>query len=251
MKTVKLHIPNKKGLKLAAKLDTPLGNIKAYAIFAHCFTCSKDLKAVININNSLSKMGIAALRFDMTGIGESEGNFSDTNFTTQIDDFLSAAKFISRNYEHPKLLIGHSLGGCVAIYSALKLQYVKAVAVIGTPAEPSSLSYKLKNTKKRAIENGVSETEIGGVKFQFKPQFFYDIESYNLKNELKNLKRPFLILQSLGDKYTDISNASILFQNAKHPKSFISLDNMDHLMLKKEDACYVGKLIGAWADKYI
>ncbi|MCI0448610.1 MAG: lysophospholipase [Chlorobi bacterium] len=251
MKTVKLSIHNKKDLKLAANLDLPDGNVKTYAIYAHCFTCSKDLKAIININRSLTKMGIASLRFDMTGIGESEGDFSETNFSTQIEDFHSAADFLSKNYKAAKLLIGHSLGGCVAIYASLKLPYVKAISVISTPSEPSSLSRKLKNTKNRAIQNGFSITEIGGVKFKFKPQFFYDIESYSLKEELKKLKRPFLIMHSPTDTYNDISNAAELFKNAKHPKSFISLDGMDHLMLKKEDAFYVGNLIGIWAEKYL
>jgi putative redox protein len=251
MKTENLHFPNKTGLKLAASLDMPSGSIKAYSVFAHCFTCSRELKSIININSSLAKMAIASLRFDMTGIGESEGDFSDTSFTTQIDDLLSAADFLSKNYKPAKLLIGHSLGGCAAVYAALKLPYVKAIVVIGAPAEPSKLSAKLKNTKKRAIEKGVSEKEIGGVKFKFKPQFFYDIESYRLKDALKKLKRPFLIMHSPIDTYNDVSNAAELFKNARHPKSFISLDDMNHLMLKQEDAYYAGKLIGAWAEKYI
>ena len=135
-------------------------------------------------------MGIATLRFDMTGIGNSEGNFPDTNLTTQIEDFLSAADYLTKHYEAPKLLIGHSLGGNVALFSALKLPHTKAVVTIASSSEPSLLAVKLKNTKARAIANGESETEIGGVKFKFKPQFFEDIESYNLKNALAELKTP-------------------------------------------------------------
>lgn len=252
MKTTEFFITNKKGLKLAANLDQPDdGKIKTYAIYSHCFTCSKDLKSIANINNALAGLGIATLRFDMTGIGESEGNFIDTNFTTQIEDILSAADYLSKNYKPPKLLVGHSLGGSAAIFSALKLKYIKAVATIAAPAEPSHLSLKLKNTKARAIRDGISEAEIGGVKLKFRPEFFNDIESYTLADKLPNLNKPYLILHSPADKYTEIENAGILFQNAKQPKSYISLDNMDHLMLKKDDALYVGRLIGVWAGRYL
>ena len=187
----------------------------------------------------------------MTAIGESEGEFTETNFTTQIEDFLSAADYLEKNYRSPQLLIGHSLGGCVAIESALKLPSVNAVVTIATPAEPSNLSIKLKNTKARSLQDGTGETEIGGVKFKFKPQFWSDIESYSLKKDLPGLNRPLLILHSPLDTYTSIDNAGILFENAKQPKSIISLDDMDHLMLKKSDAHYVGDLIGTWFGKYM
>jgi pimeloyl-ACP methyl ester carboxylesterase len=252
MKTAKFLIKNKHGLNLAACLDSPEeGRPRAYAVFAHCFTCSKDLKAIANINEALTKYGIASLRFDMTGIGGSEGDFTDTNFTTQIEDFLSAADYLKNNYKSPQLVIGHSLGGCVALESAIKLPSVNAAAVIATPAEPSNLSIKLKNTKARSIREGIGETDIGGLKFRFKPRFWDDIESYSLKKDLQKLDRPLLILHSPADTYTDIENAGILFRNAKNPKSFISLDDMDHLMLKKADACYVGDLIGTWFKRYI
>jgi alpha-beta hydrolase superfamily lysophospholipase len=247
MKTTKLSITNKNGLKLAACLDSPEADSpKYYAVFAHCFTCSKDLKSIGSIDEALIKYGIAVLRFDMTGIGESEGNFPDTNFTTQIEDFLSAADFLKTNYKAPQLLIGHSIGGCVAIESALKLPSVKAVATIGTPSEPSHLSIKLRKTKARTLKDGIGETVIGGVKFQFKPQFWQDIESYTLKNDLPELNRPLLILHSPVDTYTPFENASELFKIAKEPKKFISLDDIDHLMLKKSDAFHVGDLIGTW-----
>lgn len=252
MKSTKLSITNKRGLKLAAILDAPENiHIHAYAVFAHCFTCSKDLKAIANIHESLSKHGIATLRFDMTAIGESEGEFTVTNFTTQIEDFLSAAEYLGQHYKLPQLVIGHSLGGCVAIESALKLPSVNAVVTIATPAEPSNLSIKLKNTKARSLKDGIGETEIGGLKFKFKPQFWTDIESYSLKKDLLSLDRPLLIMHSPLDTYTSIDNAGILFENARQPKSIISLDDMDHLMLKKSDAHYVGDLIGTWFKKYM
>jgi putative redox protein len=252
MQTKELFITNKRGVKLAASLDMPDdGAIKSYAVYAHCFTCSKELKAIANIDTSLAKSGIATLRFDMTGIGQSEGNFTDTNFTTQLEDFASVIEFLESNYQPPKLFIGHSLGGCVALFSAIAYKNVKAVVTIAAPAEPSGLSIKLKNTKQRCNIEGIAETEIGGVKYDFKPQFFEDIESYHLRRELPNLQKPYLILHSPIDTYTDLENAEILYNNASEPKEFIKLEGMDHLMLKKEDAFYVGDLIGRWAEKYL
>ncbi len=252
MRTEKIKFLNRNGQKLTGYLDFPLNKTpKAYAIFAHCFTCSKDLKAIANINNSLANAGIASLRFDFTGIGESEGNFSDTNYTGYIDDVLSSAEFLNTNYKPPKLLIGHSLGGCIAIESAPKIPSAAAVAIIGTPAEPSNLSEKLKKTKERALSEGTAETEIGGLKFRFKKEFFDDIEKHILKPFIKNLNRPLLILHSPADTYTAIENAGLIFQAAQHPKSFISLDDVDHLMLKKEDALYIGELIAVWVSKYL
>jgi alpha/beta superfamily hydrolase len=252
MKTQEIFIKNSRKLNLAASLDTPDdGSVKAYAVYAHCFTCSKELKAIANIDTSLAEIGIATLRFDMTGIGNSEGNFIDTNYSTQLDDFSAVAEYLKQNYKMPKLFIGHSLGGTVALFSAVKYPEVKAVATIGTPAEPSNLSISLKNTKQRCILDGVSETEIGGVKYKFKPQFFEDLESYSLKDTLAKLHKPYLILHSPVDTYTDFKNAEKLFQNANGPKKLISLDGMDHLMLKKEDALKVGKLIADWAEEYL
>lgn len=252
MRTEELFIPNKHGLKLAAKLDSPLsGKIKAYAVFAHCFTCSMELKSIANINRVLTEIGIAVLRFDMTGIGGSEGFFPDTNFTTQIEDFLSASGYLAKSHKPAKLLIGHSLGGSVALFSAFKLPHAKAVVTIAAPAEPANLAVKLKNTKARANIENTAEAEIGGVKLKFKPQFFHDIESYSLKEKLPNLNKPYLIMHSNADTYSEITNAEKLFKNAAEPKSLITFDNIDHLMLKKKDAEKVGRLIGEWAEKYM
>ncbi len=253
MKTMKVEFLNHEGLKLSGSIDMPVHphDDGQYAIFAHCFTCSKDLKAIQNISLPLTRRGISVLRFDMTGIGESEGSFPETNFTTQISDFLSAAEFLEKEYKSPALLMGHSLGGCVALYAASKLPKTKAIVTIASPEEPANLSIKLKRTKQRAIKYGVAEAEIGGVKFNFKPQFFSDIETYNLKAIQKSINLPYLILHSTADTYSDFSNAEILYKHANQPKSLISLDDIDHLMLNKEDAAYVGELIAAWSKKYI
>jgi len=252
METEKVNFLNRKECKLTGYLDFPNGkNPKAYAVFAHCFTCSKDLKAIENIDESLANYGIASLRFDLTGIGESEGDFPDSNYTGYVEDILSSIEFLNNNFEPPKLLVGHSLGGCLAIETASQIPSIKAVAVIGSPAEPSNLSEKLNRTKEKAASSGEAETEIGGVKYIFKKQFFDDIEKHKLEPFIRNLNKPLLIMHSMADTYTGIENAELIFRTANHPKSFISLDDIDHLMLKKKDAMYVGGLIALWVQKYL
>ena len=263
LKPQKFHFTNKRSIKLAAILDSPDNPPSAYAILCHCFTCSKDLKAYRNIDLSLTSSGIAVLRFDFTGIGESGGDFSGTNFTTMIDDVLSASEFLNTQYKPAKLIIGHSLGGCAAIAAARKISSINAVVTIGTPAEPSNMSIKLSKTKEKLMtqpdlrgaeatkQSHESETIIGGKKFKFKKQFFDDVEAYKLEPDIAALRKPLLIMHSPKDAYTSVENAALIFRAAKHPKSYISLDDIDHLMLKKSDACYVGSLIAAWAKKYI
>lgn len=248
----KLFFKNKWGLKIAAFLDLPDNNSpQHYAIFSHCFTCTKELKSIINIDTSLTETGTAVLRFDYTGIGESEGEFSDSNYSMYIEDLLSASDFLEKNYGNPELLIGHSLGGCVTLETSDRIKSAKAITVIGSSAEPRYLSVKLKRTKERAFAEGDAVTNIGGFNFRFKPQFFEDLEKHSLQPFIKNLTKPLLILHSPIDTYSPIENAAIIFQTAKYPKSFISLDNIDHLILKKKDALYTGKLIAAWAEKYL
>ncbi|HEY3251249.1 MAG TPA: alpha/beta hydrolase [Ignavibacteria bacterium] len=253
-------VTNKRGIKLAATIDIPdivgpayrsLGAGRFYALFLHCFTCSKELKAIANINSVLAEYGFATVRFDMTGIGSSEGEFKDTNFTTQLEDTESVIEYMKQDYGFPELLIGHSLGGPVAVFTAAKHNEVKAITTIAAPSEPHKLAQKLKRTRERSIAEGMAKTEIGGVTFEFTPQFFEDLEKYHMKNVLQNLQKPLLIMHSPADTYSDISNASEIFRNARHPKSFISLDDMDHLMLNKEDAEYVGRLIGVWVIHYV
>jgi putative redox protein len=232
MVSEKIFFTNSSGIKLSAYLDRPdnVNDIKHTAVYAHCFTCSKDLKAIANINSSLVDYGIAVLRFDMTGIGESEGDFTETNFDTQIADFLSAAKYLQKNYKAPVLLIGHSLGGTVALFSSEHIPSAKAIVTIASPDEPSNLAKKLSKTRQRAIENGTGETEIGGVKFKFKPEFFDNLESYNLTSFVKQMKIPYLVLHSPVDSYTSFQCAETLFSNANQPKAIISLADIDHLM---------------------
>jgi putative redox protein len=252
MKTEICEFLNSNKIKLAGKLDLPDDkNVLAYGLFAHCFTCSSELKAIANINSVLTKYGIAVLRFDMTGIGSSEGIFCDTNFTTQIDDIISASKFLEKNFSAPRLLIGHSLGGSAVLFATEQIKSAKAIVTIASPDEPSRISKKLKRTKHRAIKYGITETEIGGVKFQFKPQFFSDIEKYNCAELQKKIKLPYLVMHSPADTYSDAENAINLFSRANFPKNFITLDKIDHLILNQEDAFYIGNLIAVWALRYL
>ena len=253
MISTKIFIPNKRGQKLAAVIDEPSGAAQpaAYAVFAHCFTCSKDLKAMPNINSSLAASEIATVRFDMTGIGESEGDFTETNFTTQIEDFLSVAEFLKQNYEAPKFAIGHSLGGSVAIKCAMKLSSIHAAAVIAAPSEPYLLSLKLKKTRAEAIKSGTAQREIGGVKYKFRPEFFTDLEKYDMERDLRNFKKPLLIIHSYADTYSDYTNAEVLYSHANEPKKLILLDDIDHLMLRKSDAVKIGSYIAEWFKKYM
>lgn len=252
MKTIDVKFKNSRSNTLSGRIDMPFNeHITAYAVFAHCFTCSMELKAIANINRALTRHGIAVLRFDMTGIGESEGSFPDTNFTTQIDDVVSAAKFLVQNYKAPQLLIGHSLGGAAILFASKQVSSAKAIVTIASPDEPANLAQKLKRTKDRCIKMGVAETEIGGVKFSFKPQFFKDIEKYSAAELQKDIHLPYLVMHSTADTYSDIDNGLRLFKRANQPKSFVSLDDIDHLMLNKDDAMYVGEIISTWVKKYL
>jgi len=266
-------VTNKNGLKLAATIDLPdsptpalpyrvprhrgkgEGDYKEigglYALFLHCFTCSKELKAIANINSALTEFGYGIVRFDMTGIGASEGEFKETNFTTQLEDTECVIEYMKQHYGMPELFIGHSLGGAVALFTAAKYDEVKAIATIASPSEPHKLALKLKKTKERSIVDGIANTNIGGVEFEFKPQFFDDLEKYHMKSLLQHLRKPLMVMHSPADNYSEISNATEIFRNASHPKSFVSLDNIDHLILDKDEAIWVGKLIGDWAGKYL
>jgi putative redox protein len=247
-----IEIISSHGYKLAATIDLPdNNNAENYLIFSHCFTCSKELKAISNIHSVLVNYNFGCVRFDYTGIGESEGNFTDSNFTIYIKDLISVADYLQKNFKAPSVLIGHSLGGSVVLEAANKIDSVGSVVVIGTPAEPSGLSLKLSKVKDNAEKKGSATMDIGGINYTFNKQFFDDIESYNVLNSINNLNKPLLILHSPADTYTEIDNASRIFKAAKHPKSFISLDEMDHLMLNKQDAEWVGELIAAWLKRYI
>ncbi|MBR9979868.1 MAG: OsmC family protein [Desulfatitalea sp.] len=246
-----LHFTNRNGHNLAAQLDLPVdGKPHAYAIFAHCFTCTKNLKAVADINRSLTREGIAVLRFDFTGLGQSEGDFADTNFTTNVSDLIDAAGYLSENYEAPQVLIGHSLGGAAVLQAAADLPSARAVAVIGAPARTDHVLKHFSDASKEIEARGEAEVRLDGRPFRIKKQFLENLRADHMTDTLKNLKRALLILHSPVDNIVGIENAAELFKNAKHPKSFVSLDTADHLLTDPADSRYAGTIIAAWSHRY-
>ena len=252
MNSKKITFNNPSGVQLSARLELPAdGQPLACAIFAHCFTCSKNLIAISNISRSLTTKGIAVFRFDFTGLGESEGDFADTNFSSNVDDLLAAAEYLGEHYEAPQILIGHSLGGAAVLQTAGKLDEVKAVATIGAPADPQHVQHLFQGDLEEIEKSGVATVSIGGRPFKIKKQFVEDLENHQLENTIGGLKKSLLVLHSPQDEIVNISNARSIYEAAKHPKSFISLDGADHLMSNKKDSLYVGEVIASWLSRYI
>lgn len=252
MASKRLRFPNQNQHKLAAYLDVPeSGKPRAYALLAHCFTCGKNLKSMVNINKELTTHGIAVLRFDFTGIGESQGDFSETNFFSNVDDLFSAAKYLEQEFEALTLLIGHSMGGAAALQVAQQISSVKAVVTLAAPSSPDHLSDILQQTRCEAESEGAAEVTIGGKTFTLKKQFFENLERVKMQETIRNLNKPLLIMHAPNDDTVHVDNAAEIFRAARHPKSYISLDKAGHLLLNEKDARYAGALIGTWAGKYL
>jgi len=252
MQSINLQFANTEGQRLAARLDLPVtGQAVAYALFAHCFTCTKNLKAVGNITRALAREGIATLRFDFTGLGESEGDFADTHFSSNVADLIAAADFLAAEYEAPRILIGHSLGGAAVLQAAGRIASVAAVATIGAPCDPAHVTHLLGDSKALIAEQGEAEVKLAGRPFRIKREFLEDLEQQRMQETIRALRRPLLILHSPVDTTVDIENAGQIFQAAMHPKSFISLDRADHLLGDEADSLYAGAMIAAWAAKYL
>lgn len=252
MQSTRITFANRQQQKLSARLDLPIdGAPLAYALFAHCFTCSKNLKAVTNISRALTRRRIAVLRFDFTGLGESEGDFADTNFSSNVSDLIQAAAFLREHYEGPKILIGHSLGGAAVLQAAADIASSVAVATIGAPCDPAHVAKHLSSVRETIEAEGEAEIVLAGRKFKIKKQFLDDLEMTRMQEKIHRLKRALLIFHSPIDDTVDIENASQIFQSALHPKSFVSLDRADHLLTREEDSLYVGEVLAAWAGKYL
>ena len=252
MKSKKVYFENAEGLKLAAYLDFPIdGKPRAYALFAHGFTLTKHLKSIIHINRALAAKGIAVLRFDFTGLAESEGDFADTNFSSNVSDIVSAAQFLEREYEAPKILIGHSLGGAAAFVAARDIPSAKAISTIGAPCDPSHIAHILSGHEEELERSGEVEVSIGGRSFRLKKQFLDDVKEAETCAAIHDLKRALLIFHSPVDEIVDIKHAQRIYESARHPKSFVTLDKADHLLSQESDARYVGSVIATWADKYV
>ena len=252
MRTTKQSFLNAAGQTLQAKIDLPSnGAPLAYALFAHCFTCNKNLNAVTNISRALTGKGIAVLRFDFTGLGESEGEFADTNFTTNVEDLVLAAQFLTAEYEAPQILIGHSLGGAAVLMAAQHLPEVKAVVTIGAPANPAHVKHHLEENLEEITTAGEATVSLGGRPFKIKKQFVEDLNAVNMQRVIHDLRKALLVMHAPHDQTVGIENAAEIYSAALHPKSFITLDGADHLLMQKADSSYAGLMIAAWVARYV
>ncbi len=252
MKFKKLTFANKDGEVLGGRLDLPLSaKPTAYALFAHCFTCTKESKAAAYISRALTAENIAVFRFDFTGLGESSGDFADTTFSSNVEDLVAAAEFMQTEYAGPQILIGHSLGGAAVLQAAAKITSARAVVTIGAPSDPRHVMRHIKDHQEEIEANGIAKVDIAGRQFRIKKQFLDNLKQNRMKASVKGLDRALLVLHAPLDDTVGIENAGAIFSEARHPKSFISLDSADHLLSRQEDACYAGALIATWAQKYI
>lgn len=252
MASVKVSFKNEQNILLKGKLDLPLTSRPiAYAVFAHVFTGSKNLISSKHISRALTLQGIAVLRFDFMGLGESLGTFSESTFSTNISDIESASKFLAINYEAPSILVGHSLGGAASIVAASKIDSIKAVATVGTPSKPEHVTHLFESKIGEILYQGSAEINIGGRELTIKKQFVEDISRYDLEHILEDSRKALLVLHSPQDEVVEITHAAKLYKYAHHPKSFVTLNNANHMLTNKDDAYYVGIVIASWVRRYI
>lgn len=248
---VRLTFEGHDGAELSARLDLPTGRVRAYALFAHCFTCSKDGAAGRRIAEALTREGIAVLRFDFTGLGGSGGDFASTNFSSNVADLLKAAAFLRETHAAPKLLIGHSLGGAAMLAAAHEIPEALAVATIAAPADADHVLKNFHADLERIRDDGAAVVELAGRRFTIEKQFLEDIAEQNVRERVAHLHKALLVLHAPRDETVGIDNATRVFVAAKHPKSFVSLDSADHLLTDPADAAYAAGVIAAWASRYI
>ncbi|MBG6214820.1 MAG: bifunctional alpha/beta hydrolase/OsmC family protein [Cryobacterium sp.] len=246
----RLEFPGSHGLPLAARLDLPDSIPRAYALFAHCFTCSKDVLAAARISRALTDFHIAVFRFDFTGLGQSGGDFANTNFSSNIEDLSHAANFLRENYAAPSLLIGHSLGGAAVLAVTHRIPEVRAVATIGAPADPDHIIHLLLESRAEIEERGEAEVQLAGRTFRIRQQFFDDIATQPLAERIRTLGAALLVMHSPVDTTVDADNARRIYDTARHPKSFVALDGADHLLTKPADATFAAGMLATWASRY-
>jgi len=251
MPTERITFPGHAGDILAARLDLPDGPVLATALFAHCFTCGKDIPAARRVAARLSAMGIAVLRFDFTGLGHSEGEFSNTTFTSNVDDLLAACHYLDDRGLAPSILIGHSLGGAAVLKAAGQIQTLKAVVTLGAPFDPGHVTHNFADALPEIIKRGVADVNLGGRPFQIGKAFIEDVAAGELTPAIGGLKAALLVMHAPRDAIVSIDNASQIFLAAKHPKSFVTLDDADHLITRPADAEYAADVISAWVTRYV
>ena len=251
MPRTKFEFANAQGQTLAGSLELPTGQARSYALFAHCFTCGKDIAAASRITRALASRGIAVLRFDFTGLGNSDGDFGNTNFSSNVNDLLAAADAMAQHYQAPSLLIGHSLGGAAVLAAAGKLDSVKALVTIGAPATASHVEHLFSSTVDELEDAGEATVQLGFRQFRIKRQMLDDIRLHGDDAHIADLRKALLVMHSPIDSTVSVDEAGRIFQAAKHPKSFVSLDDADHLLRRAEDAEYAAAVITAWASRYL
>src|SRR5262245_8685549 len=251
MPSERFDFPNANGEKLAAVLDLSEGKPRAYALFAHCFTCGKNVLAAKRIADALTALGIAVLRFDFTGVGASEGEFANTTFSSNIADLIAAADHLRKLRQAPALLIGHSLGGAAMLAAASDVPEARAVVTIAAPSDPSHVTHLFKDKLDAIGEQGEVEVALAGRPFRIRREFLEDVSQQKLTERIAHLRKALLIFHSPTDDTVGIENATNVFLAAKHPKSFVSLAGADHLLTKRDDAVYVANVLAAWAERYL
>ncbi|MCH9680917.1 MAG: bifunctional alpha/beta hydrolase/OsmC family protein [Deltaproteobacteria bacterium] len=251
MQTRTLTFDNGRGHKLAARLDLPAGRPRGQALFAHCFTCSKNLHASTAVSRALADVGYSVLRFDFTGLGSSEGQFADTQFSTNVEDLVAAGRMLERDHQAPQLLVGHSLGGAAVLRAAASLPSVRAVATIAAPAHPGHVERLLVGAREQIESQGRAEVELAGRRFTITKRFLEDLGAHPMREAIAGLGRALLVMHAPLDDTVGIDNATQIFTAARHPKSFVSLDGADHLLGDRRDAVFAGTTIGNWAARYL
>ncbi len=252
MRHERVTFTNARGQTLAGRIDYPVtGDPIGFVLYAHCFTCSKELRAIGRIASTLAGHGLAMLRFDFTGLGDSEGDFADTNFTTNVEDIISAAHYLRDHHEPAEIVIGHSLGGAAALAAVPSLPGVRSVVTIGAPATPQHIERHIAEDLDKIRVEGSAQVQLAGRTFTIKDQLLDDVGAVDLAAAVGTLRRPLLIMHSPIDNTVGIDNAGDLFGMARHPKSFVSLDTADHLITDPDDASYVAEVLASWATRYI
>ncbi len=252
MPTRKVEFVNAAGYKLSAKINLPLSRAPyPFALFAHVFTGNKNLLSARYISRALTQNGIGVMRFDFTGLGESEGEFADTNFTSNVEDLISASDYLAEHYTAPSILIGHSLGGAAALFASRQLDNIKAVVTIGSPSYPEHVTHLIKDSIETIEKQGCARVNVGGRDFMIKKHFLDDLRSQDHIETISELRKGLLVMHSPQDTTVGIDNAANIYQLAKHPKSFVTLDGADHLLTDKRDAHYAGQVISSWVTRYV
>jgi pimeloyl-ACP methyl ester carboxylesterase len=251
--TVSEHVKfdNDSGLRLSGRIDRPVDKPRGWALFAHCFTCTKNLLAANHMSRTLAQAGIGVLRFDFTGLGNSEGEFAATTFSHNVDDLVAAARYLEATHGSPRLLVGHSLGGTAALHAAARLDGVRAVATVAAPAHAAHVAGLLRSSLAEIEATGEAEVDLGGRVFRIRREFLEDLRRQATLDLVRQLRCALLVLHSPIDVTVDVANAADIFAAARHPKSFVSLDRADHLLTAERDAVYAGQVIAIWAGRYM